>query len=163
MKRTNATPGPSEGRPNKRLRFSAVSQLIITDAGAGDWYRKNEIDGFKRDARLLSKALRETRTAKIMKHLARSAAVGSPPPEIHVRGKEAIRGLEHMIEPCVLNLLLKRRRQLIAAVLEEQRAQRALYGKAVDHNSTAEVSETASSFARESGAPKPSGSFALTS
>jgi len=135
---------------SKRLRFSCLSQLIITEPNSGEdvqnaWYTKKEIAQFKRNVRLTSQALRKTRTAKAMKLIAHSAATGSPHANIRVHGKEGIRGIEHLLSPEVKHCLIKTRQKTITRVLEEQQVQKSSRRIA----SIAQVSETNSSFSKE--------------
>lgn len=141
----------SESR--KRLRFSSYSELVEIEQKSSSeaqnmWYTKKETAQFKRDVLFTSQALRETRTAKVMKHMARSAAFGLPPDDIHVKGKEVIHGIEHLISPEVLKLLLVQRRRTIAAVISDHQAQK-IAGRGVDALRTAQVSEACSSFSKE--------------
>ena len=140
-------------RSKKRLRFSDMSSLILTEHKTSEdlqeaWYTRSETSRFKKNAHLTSKALWETRSSKVMKHIACSAANQAPQVDIDVRGKEVIRGLEHLISPEVMKYLVERRRNVITRVLEDQEAQK-MEGKGSDHLRTAKVSEIHSAFAKE--------------
>ena len=140
-------------RSKKRLRFSDMSSLILTEPKTSEdlheaWYTRSEISRFKKTAHQTSKALWETRSSKVMKHIACSAANHAPQANIEVKGKEVIRGLEHLISYEVMKYLVERRRNVIARVLEDQDAQK-MEGTGSDHLRTAQVSEMHSAFAKE--------------
>ena len=140
-------------KSSKRLRFSPTSELIVTDPKTtrdrqSAWYSKAQINEFKQGARQTALSLRKTRTSKLIKFIALSAATDSPQVDIQVRGTEHIRGLEHMISPSVLKALLEKRRNTILAVLENQKEQRDA-GMRVDPSKIAFVSEVNSSFTKE--------------
>mmetsp|Transcript_8201 Transcript_8201/g.18411 ORF Transcript_8201/g.18411 Transcript_8201/m.18411 type:complete len:184 (-) Transcript_8201:1129-1680(-) len=151
MKRT--LPPRKTSKSSKRLRFSEFSSLTLTEPKSradlqNSWYTKKEMAQFKRKVRLTSQALRETKAAKAMKRIACSAATGSPQASINLHLKEVICGIEHLISPQVLQLLLDRRRKTIARVLEDQQAQKEA-GVGVDPLITAQVSAINSSFSKE--------------
>jgi len=141
-------------KKTRRLRFSEVSNLFITEPKTvedvqNSWYNRNELAQFKADVHIASKALRNTRTALAMKHIARSAAQRSPQADIHLEGREVVRGLEHLVAPAIAKHLLDRRRITIANVLEEQRSQKLSGRGAIDPLSIARASERSSAFAQE--------------
>ncbi|KAL7529231.1 hypothetical protein ACHAXR_004353, partial [Thalassiosira sp. AJA248-18] len=129
-------------KTSKRLRFSVKSLLIVTEPRGSEelWYTKRDISRFKRNARRQSLAHRETRTANVMDHIALSAVTGFPHLGIPINGKEHIHGIEHLISPQVSKFLIVKRRNTIAAVLQEQRAQKKA-GMGLDPSRTAQVSE----------------------
>eukprot|EP01083_Nonionella_stella_P265422 899102_1 len=140
-------------RRDRTVRFAEFSQLILTEPKSSTdirnaWFTKREISKFKRDLHLAAKAMRQTRTAKVIKYIGHSAATRTPQVDIHVRGTEIIRGLEHLLSPEVFKLLHVRRKKTIAAVIEEQQAQKRA-GSSIDTFSTAQVSEANSSFSKE--------------
>lgn len=137
---------------NKRLRFSDMSTLILTEPKTrqelkASWYSRRDVADFKQQTRTSSQALRDTRIAKVLKHIAYSIASGSPQAPINIHGKEIIRGEEHLISPEVLKLLFQRRRLTVARVLEEQTVQRRL-GE-VDIHRISCVSRENSAFTKE--------------
>ena len=139
-------------RSNKRLRFSEMSTLVIFPPRSdvhvqNSWYSKEEVALFKRELRTSTQALRDTRTAKAMKYIAYSISTGLPLTNIHIHGKEHIRGMEHLLSPDVLKLLFQRRRQTITRVLEEQASQK--QNGMGDPSRLAQVSMNNSSFTRE--------------
>mmetsp|Transcript_1380 Transcript_1380/g.2895 ORF Transcript_1380/g.2895 Transcript_1380/m.2895 type:complete len:150 (+) Transcript_1380:122-571(+) len=129
----------------KRLRFSEYSSLILTEPKSSEevqdtWYTQKELAIFKKNVRLASQALRHTRTSKIMKYIAHSAATGSPKANIIVHNKEAILGIEHLISLEVLKMLIETRARHRTRVLQVQQ---------VDPSNTATVSEINSTFSKE--------------
>ncbi|KAL7524817.1 hypothetical protein ACHAXR_000727 [Thalassiosira sp. AJA248-18] len=137
-------------KTSKRLRFSDKSLLIVTEPRGSDelWYTKEDISRFKMNARRKSRALRESRTANVMDHIALSAVTGLPHADIHINGGEHIRGIEHLISPQVSKFMIAKRRITIAAVLQAQQAQKKA-GMGLDPLRTAQVSEANSSFSKE--------------
>ena len=138
---------------SKLVRFSEYSSLSIIDPNTSEdkgnsWYTKTEIDIFKQNARQTSKALWKTKTAKAMKHIAKSAANNTPQANITIHSKDAIRGLEHLIAPEVSMLLMAKRRKTIARVLKVQKMQK-MAGTCIDPFITARVSEMNSAFSKE--------------
>ncbi|KAL7535502.1 hypothetical protein ACHAXR_010862 [Thalassiosira sp. AJA248-18] len=146
--KTAKTLGPCSKR-SKRLRFSVKSLLILTEPRDKDlWYTRQDMTRFKMNARRISLAHRETRTANLMDNIALSAATGLPHADIHINGSEHIRGIEHLISPQVSKFLIVKRRKTITAVLQEQQAQKKA-GMGLDPSRTAQVSEANSSFSKE--------------
>lgn len=136
----------------KRLRFSETSMLVLTEPKTREevkavWYTKREVSNFKRNVRLASEALRDTRTAKAIQLIAYSAAAGLPEADINIQNKEVIHGLERLISPEVLRYSIEKRMLHVSKVLEAQlRQRRAGY---VDPSATARVSAQNSSFHKE--------------
>merc|ERR1719203_2103496 len=86
----------------RRVCFSDLSSLVLTEEKTAQdrcnaWYSRDDITKFKKNAHLTSCALRKTRTAKVMKHIASSASHNAPLATVDVKGKEVIRGIEHLI------------------------------------------------------------------
>ena len=153
-------------RPVKRTRFSDTSTLVVFPPRSDEdihasWYTKQDLAGFKQDIRKSTMALRTTRTAKAMKRIAFSIASGSSSSEmssvtrsttamdLHIHGIEHIRGLEHLLSPDVLKVIIHRRRMNIARVLQEQEMQTKVMGKYDPSNILGQVSERNSLFSRE--------------
>mmetsp|Transcript_5927 Transcript_5927/g.10814 ORF Transcript_5927/g.10814 Transcript_5927/m.10814 type:complete len:180 (+) Transcript_5927:195-734(+) len=155
MKRSMLEPKKRSTHVAKRLRFSTYSQLHLADAKTREdskaaWYTRKELNQFKRNAHRTAMSLRETRTAKAMKCIAQSAAIGLPPhdiPVIRVHGIDALRGIEHLISPEVVKYMLEKRRRTISGVLEEQRTQKQTASPRL--HQLARVSEQNSSFSKE--------------
>lgn len=140
----------TERNSAKRLRFSEFSSLILTEPKSSDdakqsWYTKKEMAQFRKNVLLESQALRGTRTAKIMKHIAHSVATGSPNDELIVHNKERILGIEQFLSPETLKVLMVRRARHRTRVLEVQKEA----GKYIDQSIIAKVSMVSSSFSRE--------------
>ena len=137
---------------SKRVRFCEYSDLFITEPKREEeptWYTREDISDFKKNARLTSRALRKTKTAKLMQHIAYSAASKSPDlNDVRVHSREFICGIEHLISPEVTKSLLLQRKKTIQRVLDIQAAQKAGILHA-DPNSAATVSEINSSFSKE--------------
>mmetsp|Transcript_17446 Transcript_17446/g.30059 ORF Transcript_17446/g.30059 Transcript_17446/m.30059 type:complete len:173 (-) Transcript_17446:422-940(-) len=126
MDRKMLEPRKKRSTNAKRLRFSEFSQLVLMPPKSREdisnsWYAKKQISQFKKNVRLTSMSLRQTRTAKAMVHIAHSIATGSPQPNIHIHGKEVIHGIEHLISPEVTKYMLERRKTTIARVLQAQK------------------------------------------
>lgn len=143
----------SSSTPVKRVRFSDMSTLILTQPKSNEelcdsWYTKRDVALFKQNIRHATNVLRETRTAKAMKHVAYSIASNTPQSPINFHGSgSAIVGLEHLLSPEVLKLLFQRRRLTAARVIEEQAVQSSLGEN--DAERIAQVSKDNSAFTRE--------------
>ena len=112
----------------KQVRFREYSDLFITEAKREEettWYTREDFDDFKLNARLTSQALRKTKTAKLMQHIAQSAASQSPDMNVRVHSREFIHGIEHLISPEVTKFLVLQRKKTIKRVLDIQAAQKA--------------------------------------
>lgn len=127
----------------RAVSFSDKSSVVVlpsrtsTDA-TRCWYSRSELAEFKSTMKLSALSLRETRTAKLMKHMAFLAATTSSNTtsqhqqqnddcsttnslfDMNSQGKAAIRGMEHLLSPTVCKLLVQRRRLVVHRVLEEQ-------------------------------------------
>lgn len=139
-------------RPNKQVRFSETSILIVTRPKSSSdvqasWYTKKDIAQFKHNVRVSAQALTGTRSANVIKHVAYSVASGAPQSNVDVQDKEIICGLEHLLSPEVLKVLVQRRKMTIARVLEEQDIQTRL--KESDPHRLALASMGNSSFSKE--------------
>ena len=86
-------------------------------------------------------ALRDTRTATAMKHIAASIEHRSAPPVLRIHYKEHVRGIEHVLAPEVARHLLRKRRLAINKVIQAQ-AQ-------LDHEKLAQTYRVSSVFASE--------------
>ena len=130
-----------------------MSTLILTQPKSNEelcdsWYTKRDVALFKQNIRHATNVLRETRTAKAMKHVAYSIASNTPQSPINFhRSGSAIVGLEHLLSPEVLKLLFQRRRLTAARVIEEQAVQSSLGEN--DAERIAQVSKHNSAFTRE--------------
>lgn len=130
----------------KSVRFSEFSsEMLVRPRSKEDlvnsWYSKTEISGFKNSRTLWVNALKDTRTAYALKNIAISIEHGSPPPVLHIRDKELLRGIEHLVSPKVAGHLLRKRRLAIHKVVKAQ-AQ-------LDHERLAQVYRDSSYFATE--------------
>ena len=136
----------------RRVCFSDLSSLVLTEEKTAQdrcnaWYSRDDITKFKKNAHLTSCALRKTRTAKVMKHIASSASHNAPLATVDVKGKEVIRGIEHLISSEVMKYIIDRRKSLIKRVLYEQKIQRV--EGINDPSALAYLSEVNSSFSKE--------------
>ncbi|KAL3781834.1 hypothetical protein HJC23_011143 [Cyclotella cryptica] len=136
----------------KKVHFSETSMLIVTRPKSSSdlqacWYTKKDIAQFKHHVRVSAQTLSGTPSSNIMKHIAYSVASGSPQSNIDVQEKERFCGLEHLLSPEVLKVLIQRRKMTIARVLEEQDIQIRL--KENDPHRLALASMTNSSFTKE--------------
>ena len=136
----------------RKVCFSDLSSLVLTEEKTTQdrcnaWYSRDDITKFKKNAHLTSCALRKTRTAKVMKHIASSASHNAPLATVDVKGKEVIRGIEHLISSEVMKYIIDRRKSLIKRVLYEQKIQRV--EGINDPSALAYLSEVNSSFSKE--------------
>lgn len=136
----------------RRVCFSDLSSLVLTEEKTDEdrcnaWYSRDDITKFKRNVHLTSCALRKTRTANMMKHIASSASHNAPLATVDVKGKEVIRGIEHLISSEVMKYIIGRRKSLIKRVLYEQKIQRV--EGINDPSALAYPSEVNSSFSKE--------------
>ena len=118
-----------EAQTRRRVRFAERSSLYITEKRTQEdfsraWYTRQDVNAFKASANVTSKALRDTKAAKLMQHIAESAAYRTPQADVNVKSKEFILGIEHLIDPEVTTLLLSQRRKTIRRVLAVQQAKR---------------------------------------
>lgn len=147
---------PQDEQPSiKRRRrhavsFSETSSVVILPARSKDdasrlYYSRSDLATFKLNHKAYAVALRETRTSKLMKHVAYLAAASVSSSsnnsaddtsssssslasqlaeeaayELSPNSKAAIRGMEHLICPTVCKLLVRRRRKVVESVLEAQ-------------------------------------------
>jgi hypothetical protein len=133
-------------RCGKSLRFNEFSTVAVLPLRSKEdrlnsWYMRQEISAFKRSTTALADALKDTRTAKAMKHIAASIEHRSTPPRPNIHGKEVIRGIEHMIAPEVSRHMLRRRKRTIHGVLKGQAH--------LDHEKLAQAYRASSVFAKE--------------
>ena len=94
----------TECKKKKTVRFAEFSHLVLIEPKSSTdiqntWFSQKETAKFKRDVHLAAKAMRETRTAKVIKYIAHSAATRTPHVNVHIRGNEIIRGVEHLLSP----------------------------------------------------------------
>ena len=120
-----------EGTPRqtRRVRFAEESSLYITEKRTEEdfshaWYTRQDVNAFKASNNVTSRALHGTKAAKLMQHIAESAAYRTPQMDVNVKSKEFILGIEHLIDPEVTTLLLTKRRKTIRRVLAVQQAKR---------------------------------------
>lgn len=130
----------------KSVRFSEFSSEILVRPRSKEdlvnsWYSKKEILGFKNSRTLWVNALKDTRTAYAMKHIAASIEHGSAPPVLRIRDKELLRGIEHVVAPEVARHLLRKRRLAIRKVVQAQ--------VQLDHERLAQAYRVSSFFATE--------------
>jgi len=150
-KRT-ALDSPGIHNNNKKLRFSDVATVIITQSKShsdpkSSWYSKQEISQFKCNIKKTSRSIWGSPPAQAMRYIGHCIQTGERQAFLYIENIEEIRGLEHLLSPEVYTVLLQRRRATIAKVLQEQADQR----KAGLHDTTriAIVSMANSAFARE--------------
>ena len=142
----SSSSSPSEATCRKSLRFSEISTVTLLQPRSKEdrlnsWYSRKEITEFKRSQRALVEALQDTRTSKAMKLIAASIEHRSTPPVLHIRGKELIRGIEHVIDPELSRLIKRRRKRTIHGVLKAQ--------SHLDHDRLAQSYRINSVFAKE--------------
>lgn len=145
---------PQDDQPSiKRRRrhavsFSETSSAVILPVRSKDdasrlYYSRSDLATFKLNHKAYAVALRETRTSKLMKHVAYLAAASvssnnsaddtsssssslasqlaeEAAYELSPNSKAAIRGMEPLICPTVCKLLVRRRRKVVESVLEAQ-------------------------------------------
>lgn len=116
---------PSRVASAKSVRFSEFSTAVLLQPRSkGDrinsWYSRRELSAFKRSTTALADALKDTRTATAMRHVAGTIEHRSDPPVLRIHDKELIRGIEHVIAPEVSRHLLRMRRRAIHGVLQAQ-------------------------------------------
>lgn len=133
-------------KPSKSIRFSEFSSVLLVrprnkEDLVNSWYSQKEISRFKKSRTLLVSALRDTRTATAMKHIAASIEHRSAPPVLRIHYKEHVRGIEHVLAPEVARHLLRKRRLAINKVIQAQ-AQ-------LDHEKLAQTYRVSSVFASE--------------
>jgi hypothetical protein len=114
--------------PKKVVRFSDTSIMIVTRPKSqaelqASWYTKHEIKRFRHNAELSARRFCKSRASNVIKHVAYSIMSGSPQSDMSFHHKEVVCGLEHMISPSIMKVLMQRRRMTIARVLEEQQIQ----------------------------------------
>lgn len=151
MSSTSSSSSNNKSRRQRRsVHFAETSSVVVlpcrsTSDYARCWYSRSDLAAFKQNVKSSSQSLRQTRTAKLMKHVAYLAAQTTyatgnssssasssqqdqpsscssqtPLLEMASNSKAAIRGMEHLLCPMVCKLLLKRRRLVNDAVLREQ-------------------------------------------
>lgn len=146
--------GPSPR--NRTVRFSETSVLVITRPKTSNdlkatWYSRKDLVQFKQCARADAQILSQTTSLEnVINRVAYSAATGEGTPQAHtatIQGLELMNGIEHLLAPQVLRVLLQRRKKTIATVLEEDRAQLRLGTR--DPQRLASVSSESSGFSKE--------------
>lgn len=115
--------------PKKKVRFSELSQMVVTQPKTEDdllasWYTKHEVKKFKRNAEISAKRFAKSRASHTIKQLAYSIMSGTPQKNANFDHKELVCGLEHILSPSMMKLLMQRRKMTIVRVLEEQDIQR---------------------------------------
>lgn len=112
----------------KTLRFSDTSVLIVTKPRSdsdrqASWYTKHEIRHFRKTAEQAAKRFANSQESNVIKHVAYSVMSGAAQSDKSFHHKELVCGLEHMISPSILKVLIQRRKMTIERVLEEQHVQ----------------------------------------
>jgi hypothetical protein len=114
----------------KQVRFKDTSTLVVTAPKTSSeleevWYSKRALAQFKLDAKRDALALTQTSPANAINNVAYSIAMGIPRAcTVTNEEKEVINGVEHMISPEVMRVLVQRRKKTISNVLNEQNIQR---------------------------------------
>ena len=112
----------------KTVRFSDRSVLIVTNPRSdsdrqASWYTKHEIKHFKKNAELAAKKFANSQESNVIKHVAYSVISGTAQSNKNFYHKEHVCGLEHLISPSMLKILVRRRKLTIERVLGEQDVQ----------------------------------------
>eukprot|EP00956_Cyclotella_meneghiniana_P033928 scaffold100473_cov22-Cyclotella_meneghiniana.AAC.1 len=115
--------------PKKKVRFSELSQMVLTKPTTeadiqASWYNKHEIKKFKHNAEISAKRFAKSRASYTIKRVAYSIMSGTPQTNASIDHKELICGLEHIVSPSMMKLLMQRRKMSVSRVLEEQNIQR---------------------------------------
>ncbi|KAL7520220.1 hypothetical protein ACHAWX_007241 [Stephanocyclus meneghinianus] len=147
-----AQDSPGIHNNNKKLRFSDVATVIITQSKSSSdpkssCYSKQEISQFKRNIKKTSRSIWGSPSAQAMRFIGHCIQSGKHQAFLFIENLEEIRGLEHLLSPEVYSVLLQRRRATIAKVLQEQADQRKAGLR--DTTRIAIVSMANSAFARE--------------
>lgn len=87
------------------------------------WYSKHEIKRFRTDVHLAAGRFAKSRASKVIKQIAYSILRGTPQSEVNFHHEEVVLGIEHLISPSVMKILMKKRTMTITRVLDEQEYQ----------------------------------------
>ncbi|KAL3787489.1 hypothetical protein HJC23_001139 [Cyclotella cryptica] len=122
---SKATSLLNSSMPKKRVHFSTTSTLVLLRPRSdrdrqASWYSKREMEQFRHNTHLTARVLMGSRSSDDVRHVAYSIASGVPRSNDTLYHKEMVCGLEHLIAPEVLKVLIRRRRMTVARVLEEQ-------------------------------------------
>jgi hypothetical protein len=121
---------PRRDQQKKQVSFKDTSTLVITTPKTISelkeaWYSRRALAQFKLDAKRDAQALSQTSTANVINNVAYSIAMGVPRTcTLTTAEKETSNGVEHMISPHVMKILVQRRKKTISNVLDEQDVQR---------------------------------------
>ena len=94
----SSSSAPSRVASAKSVRFSEFSTAVLLQPRSkGDrinsWYSRRELSAFKRSTTALADALKDTRTATAMRHVAGTIEHRSDPPVLRIHDKELIEAL----------------------------------------------------------------------
>jgi hypothetical protein len=121
---------PRRDQQKRQVSFKDTSTLIITTPKTISelkeaWYSRRALAQFKIDAKRDAQALSQTSTVSVINNVAYSIAMGLPQTcTMTTSENETINGIEHMISPHVMRILVQRRKKTISNVLDEQNVQR---------------------------------------